>query len=105
MLLMVKVEVPVLVRVKLWGELEVSIPWLLKVRLEADKLASGAVPVPVRLTVCGLFVALSEKVNVAVRLPPVAGANVTLTVQLAFTPSELPHVVVSAKSPGLVPVI
>jgi hypothetical protein len=42
---------------------------------------------------------------VAERVPAVEGVNVTLTVQLALTASEVPHVVVFAKSPGLLPVV
>jgi hypothetical protein len=44
-------------------------------------------------------------VKVAVRLPLAAGVNVTLNVQLLLAATELPQVVVSAKSPTLVPVI
>jgi hypothetical protein len=40
----------------------------------------------------------------AVRVPVVVGVNVTLIVQLPPTPTELPQVVVSGKSPGLAPV-
>jgi hypothetical protein len=105
-LAIVKVAVPVLLRVKLSGELPVAAGWLGKVKLVGERPARGAVPVPVTLTVCGLFVALSVKVKVAVRLPAVVGVNVKLTVQLAFTASELPHVLPGIpKSPGLVPVI
>jgi len=62
------------------------------------------VPVPLRLTVCGLNGALSATANVAVRDPPCIGVNVTLIVQLAPGASELPHVVLRAKSAGSVPV-
>ena len=106
MLAIVKVAVPVLLRVKLAGELLVAAGWLGKARLAGERPTSGAVPVPVRLTVCGLFVALSVKVKLAVRLPAVVGVNVKLTVQVAFTASELPHVLLDVpKSPGLEPVI
>ena len=37
---------------------------------------------PVRLAVCGLPLALSVTLNVAVRVPVVVGVNVTLIVQL-----------------------
>ena len=104
--MIVKVASPVLLRVKLSGELLVVAGWLAKVKLVGEREAVGTAPVPVKLTDCGLFVALSVKVNVAVRLPAVVGVNVTLTVQLAFTASEVPHVSLGiAKSPGSVPPI
>ena len=53
---------------------------------------------PVRLTVCGLFVALSVTLSVAVRLPGAAGLNVTLIVQLPFAATELPQLFVCTKS-------
>jgi hypothetical protein len=61
--------------------------------------------VPVRLTVCGLPLALSVMVSVAVRLPKVVGVNVRLIVQLPFASTELPQLFVCPKSPGFVPVI
>src|SRR5204863_3127826 len=47
-----------------------------------DRLTAGAVPVPVRLTVCGLPAALSVTLTAALLAPVVVGVNVTLTVQL-----------------------
>jgi hypothetical protein len=70
----------------------------------AVKLTVGLLPVPVRLTVCGLPAALSEMVTVAVRLPAAAGVNVTLIVQFSSAGSELPQVEVSANSAALAPV-
>lgn len=46
---------------------------------------------------------LSVIVKVAMRVPLPAGVKVTLTAQLTLAGSELPHVVVSAKSPALAP--
>ena len=57
--------------------------WLAKVRLVGERLTAGAVPVPVRLTLCGLPVALSVTVRAALRVPLAAGVKVTLIVQLA----------------------
>ena len=56
----------------------------MSVRLEGVTLATGAVatPVPVRLIVCGLPVALSAIVSVADRDPGALGVNVMLMVQL-----------------------
>ena len=67
----------------------------------------GPVPVPVRLTDCWLpatLLLLSVTFKEAARLPEAVGVNVTLIVQLLPAASELPHVVISAKSPGFVPV-
>jgi hypothetical protein len=55
--------------------------------------------------VCGLPLALSEIVTVALRVPIAIGVKVTLIVQLAPTATELPHVLVCAKSPALAPVM
>ena len=46
---------------------------------------------------------MSVTVIVAVRLPEAAGVKVTLIVQLPLAATELPQVLVWAKSPGLVP--
>jgi hypothetical protein len=63
-----------------------------KLRL-LDETVTGAVPVPVSVTVCGLVSALS----VTTRLPAAAlravGTNCTLIVQLAPAASDAPHVV------------
>ena len=75
-----------------------------KARLVAERLTTVAVPVPERLTVCGLPLALSVMLTEAVRLPLAEGVNVTLIVQLLPTATELPHVLVCAKSLALVPV-
>ena len=48
------------------------------------------VPVPLKLTVCGLFAALSLIESVAVRLPVADGVNVTLTVQVPLGVSVAP---------------
>jgi len=69
-----------------------------------ERLARAAVPVPERLTACGLPLALSVMLTEAVRLPLAAGLNVTLMVQLALAATELPQVLVWAKSLALVPV-
>ena len=53
-----------------------------KVKALLDRPITGAVPVPVRETVCGLFAALSVMVSVPLRDPLAVGVNVTFTVQL-----------------------
>ena len=68
-----------------------------KLKLVADKLTAGTatvVPLPVRLTICGLPVALSVTVIVPGWLPVAVGVNVTLRVQLAPAATELPQVLV-----------
>ena len=49
-----------------------------------------AAPVPVKLTVCGLVLALSVKVSEALRVPVADGVNVTLTVQVLLGASVAP---------------
>jgi len=64
------------------------------------KNVTGATPVPVKVTICGEFDAVSVIVITPGMLPVVAGVNVRLTVQLAPAPSVLPQVVLDcAKSP------
>ena len=61
-------------------------------------------PVPVRLTVCGLLEALSEMLTDALLAPVLVGVKVTLIEQFAVAARVLPQVFVSAKSPAFVPV-
>jgi hypothetical protein len=63
----------------------VWINWPLKVRLAADRLAAGPLPVPLRTTTCGLVTTLSAIVRLPVRSPLTLGVKVTLIVQLAAT--------------------
>ena len=62
--------------------------------------AAGAVlmPIPLSVMVCGLFVALSVRVRVPVRVPIAAGTNFTLIEQLAPAATELPQVPNPAKA-------
>ena len=69
-----------------------------KVKLVGVKV-SGAIPVPVIFTTCGLGVAPSLKVNAPVIAATTLGLKVTFTVQLLFTASELGQLLVSEKSP------
>ena len=61
-------------------------------------------PVPDRLTVCGLPEALSVMVTEAARLPVAVGAKVTLMLQLPPATTELPQLLDSLKSPLFAPV-
>ncbi len=65
----------------LLAELVLPTAVVLKLRLLAESV-TGAVPVPLRLTVCGLLIALSAKVSVPVAAPSAAGVKVTPTVQV-----------------------
>ena len=66
----------------------------------ADKLTTGsAIPVPLKLTVCGLPLALSVMVRDPVLVPLAVGVKVTSMVQLALVATELPQVLVWANSP------
>jgi len=91
---MLKAALPVLLRVTVRAVLVISTAWLPKPRLVGERLARAAAPVPERLTVCGLPLALSVMLTEAVRLPLAAGVNVTLIVQLAPAGTELPQVLV-----------
>jgi len=62
-------------------------------------------PVPVNSTACGLDPALSATDTLALRVPVAVGSNVTVMVQLFFGATDVPHVLVCAKSVGFVPVI
>src|SRR5258708_19868731 len=66
---------------------------------KSEKSLVAGEPVPVRLTDCGLPEALSVMLRVPVRLPDAVGVNVTLMVQFAPAATELPQVLVWAKSP------
>ena len=102
---MLKAAFPVLLSIALEAALVLPTFWLPNVRLVTERLAIAVtVPVPARLTVCGLLGALSKMLIDAVRVPAAVGVNVTLIVQLAPAPTELPQVVVSGKSLGLAPV-
>jgi hypothetical protein len=78
------------------------------VALEGESVLSagtGLTPVPVRLTVCGVFEALSAKFSEALRLPVADGLNVTLTLQVPLGVSVAPMQVSAlvAKSRAFVP--
>ena len=72
---------------------------------EMEAVGPPDVPVPLRLTVCGLPAALSETEIVAERVPAAVGLKVTLIVQLAPFATEVPQLFVCEKSAAFVPVI
>ena len=53
---------------------------------------TGKIPFPVRLTDCGLLLALSVTLSVADLAPTAPGAKAMLIVQVAFTASVAPQV-------------
>jgi len=108
-LVMFKRASPVLLKVTVSVELAVAPGSSPKARLAgATEAVVGAavVPVPERLTVCGLPLALSLMLSEASQLPLAKGLNVILMVQLRPAGSKLPQVLpCSAKSLALAPVI
>lgn len=90
----VKLAFPVLFKVKGSAALVVPRFWLLNDKLGAESPAMGPLPVPVRLTLCGLLEALSVRATVAERAPVAVGANVTLIVQLLPAATGVPQVLV-----------
>lgn len=105
MLLTVTGPEPVFVTVTVCGGLVVSGRTVPNERDVGETVTLGAVPVPDRLTFCGLPPALSVIASVELLLPVAVGVKVTLMVHLAPAVSELPQLLVSAKSPLLPPVI
>jgi hypothetical protein len=70
-----------------------------KAKEVGERLTTGAVPVPVRLTVWVPGLALSVMVTPPVRVPAAVGLKVTLSVQLAPAARLEPQVLVWEKSP------
>src|SRR6266566_5530746 len=108
MLVMVRVPAPLSVSVTVWAALLVPTFCVLKLRLGGLRLTAGAgvMPVPLKATLCGLPVALSASVRLALRAAATVGVKVTLTVQEAPAASVLGLVgqlLVWAKSPAFVP--
>src|SRR5947199_319858 len=90
---------PVLERVTERAALVVLICWFPKARLVVERPAigaGGAVPVPERLTPCGLPAALSVIVTVPGRAPVAVGVNVMLMAQAPPAASDVPQALVCA---------
>lgn len=100
-----KAALPVFESVTTCDPLATSTGSFPKETLEGEALAVGLAlaPVPERLTLCGLPVALSVKVRAAVCAPLAAGLKDTLTVQLAPAATLEPQVLVCVKSLGSAP--
>jgi hypothetical protein len=60
---------------------------------------SGATPVPVSATVCGLSIEVSLTLSVPVLVPAAVGANLTLIVQVAPAKTLAAQLLVWLKSP------
>jgi hypothetical protein len=87
---------PVLLSVMFCAGLVVLISWLANVRLVGESVMAAVAPVPLRLTLCGLPLALSVIVMAPVRVPVAVGVNVTLIVQLPLAATDAPQVFVCA---------
>jgi len=82
--------VPLFETVMVLAALVVPTVWLVKVRLEGEKEIPGTpVPVPVKLTDCGVVAALSVMVMVPVRVFTAVGVKVTEMVQNPPAPMAL----------------
>lgn len=79
--LKVRLVFPVLVSVTVW-ELLVTPTEVAEKAGKDDKLTSGPLPLPLKLTVCGLLPASSVSVRLPERAPSAVGVNVTLMTQL-----------------------
>jgi hypothetical protein len=86
----VNVVDPTLLSVTIWAGLVAPMPTAPKLRLKGE--SRTVVPIPTRLTFCGLPAALSVTLSIAVRVPDTVGLNSTLMLQLAPAASELPQV-------------
>ena len=101
---MLKAALPVLLRVVVNKELATATGTFPKARLVGDRLTPGLVPVPERVTVCGLPLALSAILTAAVNDPLAAGVKVTLIAQLEPAATLAPQVLLCSKSLGFAPV-
>ena len=83
MLVIVIATVPVLLNVIVCAALVVPTFWLPNLRLVAENPRVEVMPVPVRLTICGLLLALSKMLRKALSAPNWLGWNWSVIVQLA----------------------
>ncbi len=73
-----------LVKVSVFGALAISTGCCRKAKPVGEKVGFTRMPLPERLTFCGLLEAASMNVSVPVRVPVWLGVNVTLTTQFAL---------------------
>jgi hypothetical protein len=88
---MVNEELPAFVNVTDCAVLLLPDAWAANVREEGDKVTAGpeGVPVPLKLTFCGLPLALSVSVRLPELLPVVVGVNVTSITQLLLAATDV----------------
>jgi hypothetical protein len=91
---MVNLEPVLFVSLIALAALLVFMVWLPKFKLVGVNVMPGVAPVPVRVAVCGLFVALSVTTTVPERVPVAVGVNTTLIAQLAPAATDPPQVLV-----------
>src|SRR5437764_1435404 len=94
-----KVASPLLVRVTACAALMVFTAWLAKVSDVGERLTTGAMPVPFKVTAGRRAEVLLFKLSEPLPEPRAAGAKVTLKVQLAPAARDAPQLLVWAKSP------
>jgi len=82
MLVMLRLALPVFVRVACKGTLVLPWFWLPKSKLPGESDAASVWPVPVSCMVCGPFTALLVTVSTADRAPEAEGRKLTFTLQL-----------------------
>jgi len=90
----VKVAVPVLLKVTVWAALDVFTRWLPKAKAAGDTLAPGATPVPESVMGFSATLLLLVSERVPFRAPVADGVNVTAIVQPAPGASVLPQLLV-----------
>ena len=101
----VRVVLRLFLTVIFFAVLVVPTVWAVKVKLDGVT-DTGAIPVPVKLTDCGLLFALSVTVSDAVFAPGVTGAKVTPILQDEWAPMLAPQALEdTANSPEFVPVV
>ena len=78
----------------------VSTSWSAKESVEGETATAGT-PVPERVICCGLPAALSKMETLPLSFPKTVGVYVTEIVQLSPAPSDVPQLLVCAKSPAV----
>ncbi len=104
MLVMLSVKLPLLVSVTVCAELVVPTDWFPKAMLVGLSEAVGPVPVPVRLTLCGLPDVLSVTVRLADGEKATVGVKVREMVHWAAALRVAPQVLFCANCRGFGPV-
>ena len=107
MLVRVSDTVPVLVNVTVCAGLLLPGAWSRKVSDEGDNPTPTVIPVPLKVTICGLWGAKSVKISEALKLPVTSGRRLTLTehVPLGINMAPVQVSALLAKSLAFVPPI